>query len=243
MSTHPKSTSSHASLLGAWHAQVAATAKQAPWLVRELLRRKQELLPKFTAYYQQLRALPRCTRRLLQRKFASSLAGVALCLAASGVQPAQAATITVGGTCSLIDAISSANTDTSVGTCTAGSGADTIVLTVDTTLTTAHNSIFGPTRSPVVSSAITITGQGHTIAREPLDPDVFRLIAINGAGNLTLQNTTLSGGVAAGAHPNGSGGGIANFYGQLRLEGCTVTGNLADDEGGGDTASPSAAAR
>lgn len=61
---------------------------------------------------------------------------------------AQAATITVDGTCTLSDAITAANTDgTTLGTCSgsfSGSftpgGADTIELTVDVTLSTTVDS-------------------------------------------------------------------------------------------------------
>jgi len=53
---------------------------------------------------------------------------------------AHAATITVdintGGTCTLIDAITAANTGTTVGGCTGTSGADNIVLESDETMET-----------------------------------------------------------------------------------------------------------
>ena len=52
--------------------------------------------------------------------------------------PLWAATIIVDETsCTLGDAITAANTDAAVGGCTAGSGADTIELTTDVTLTEA----------------------------------------------------------------------------------------------------------
>ena len=77
-----------------------------------------------------------------------------------------AATIPVGASCSLINAVTAANTDTATGGCPAGSGADTIVLPQGSTqiLTTAvNNSTYGPTGLPIISSAITIAGQGRTI--------------------------------------------------------------------------------
>jgi hypothetical protein len=69
-----------------------------------------------------------------------------------------AATITVSGGCSLINAITAANLDTATGGCPAGSGADTIVLPAGSTqtLTAVNNSTFGPTGLPVVSSKVTI---------------------------------------------------------------------------------------
>jgi hypothetical protein len=48
---------------------------------------------------------------------------------ALGAAPATAAQIDVGiGGCTLVDAITAANTDTATGGCSAGNGADTIVL-------------------------------------------------------------------------------------------------------------------
>jgi hypothetical protein len=47
---------------------------------------RSELLPRFAAYYTQLRALPQRVRRALQRQWRQSLAGVALVLAL-GQQP------------------------------------------------------------------------------------------------------------------------------------------------------------
>jgi hypothetical protein len=123
----------------AWQAQLAA-AGQRPGLRPALLRRRQELLPRFAAYYTQLQALPRQLRRRLQRRLKQSLEGVALLLAL-GQAPALAATITVDGTtCTLVAAITAANTDMATGGCVAGDpGADTLDLQTDVTL-------FTPTR-------------------------------------------------------------------------------------------------
>ena len=111
-------------VLTAWQEQVAA-AGNTPGLLPELLQRQHELLPRFAVYYTQLRALPRRVRRALQRKWKHSLAGVALLLAL-GQEPVLAATINVSGGCSLVNAITAANTDTATGGCPQGSGADTI---------------------------------------------------------------------------------------------------------------------
>jgi hypothetical protein len=112
-------------ILHAWYTQVAQAP--IPHVKQQLLAREGELLPGFAAQYTRLKALPRRMRRSLQRQWKRSLAGVALLLAL-GQAPALAATINVGGTCTLTRAINSANTNTAVGGCTAGSGADTIVL-------------------------------------------------------------------------------------------------------------------
>ncbi|MBI3248699.1 MAG: thrombospondin type 3 repeat-containing protein [Deltaproteobacteria bacterium] len=222
MSTHLKPAPRPESLLGAWHAQVAVTAKHSPWLVREMLRRKQELLPKFAECYRRLRALPRSTRRLLQRKWACSLAGAALLLAVGGREAHAGTTITVpaGDVAALIQALSDANSEVAPF-----DGADTIELTTSTfTLTTSNNSTYGATGLPVITSTITIAGNSSTITRSSVD--AFRIFAIGGGGDLTLQETTVSGGLA------GGGGGVSN-HGTLTLTDSTISGNTASGGGGG----------
>jgi len=74
-------------------------------------------------------------RRALQRQWRRSLGGLALLLAL-GQAPALAATITVeGATCTLVDAITAANSDQPTGGCPGGSGADTLVLPAGSTYT------------------------------------------------------------------------------------------------------------
>src|SRR5215468_1706294 len=97
----------------AWQEQVAAAAK-TPGLLPELMRGQPELLSRFVAHYTQLRALPRRVRRALQRQWRLPLAGIALMLAL-GQPSAQAATITVNNSCTLVDAITAANADTATG--------------------------------------------------------------------------------------------------------------------------------
>jgi hypothetical protein len=72
---------------------------------------------------------------------------------ALGQAPALAANINVGGGCTLVDAITAANTDNAIGLCPAGSGADTLVLRPRSThtLTQVNNSTpNGPTGLPVI---------------------------------------------------------------------------------------------
>ena len=173
-------------VVAAWQEQIAA-AQQRPGLLPELLRRRDELLPRFAAYYTQLRALPRRVRRALQRQLRMPLAGVALMLAL-GQGPALAATIPVGGSCTLVNAITAANTDSATGGCPAGGGADTIVLPIGSTqtLTEINNNTYGLTGLPVISSVITVEGQGSTIRRDSGAPE-FRILAVNSTGDLTLQ--------------------------------------------------------
>jgi hypothetical protein len=124
MSQEPIRTLDQA-LLSAWQAELKATRN--PSMKQQCSQREPELLPRFSEHYQQLKALRRRVRRGLQRQWKRSLAGLALLLAL-GQAPALAATINVGGTCTLIRAIVAANNDTATPGCKKGSGADTIVL-------------------------------------------------------------------------------------------------------------------
>ena len=188
------------------------------------------LWPRFAGYYQSLARLPRRLRRALQRQWRCSLGGIAL-LCALGQAPALAATIAVDGTtCNLIDGITAANTDTSIGGCTAGSGADTLVLANSSihTLTSVYGTDL--TGLPVVSSTITISGNGSTVQRDGAAP-FFGLLEVGPTGNLTVRDLTLRGGVAPASAP--LGGGVFNFFGTLTLINSTLSGNAAFDSGGG----------
>jgi hypothetical protein len=217
----------------AWHAQLAA-AGQRPGLRATLLRQQAELLPRFAAAYRQLQALPRAQRHRLLRRLRQSLASLALLLAL-GQAPALAATIQVNGTtCTLVDAITAANNDAPVNGCTAANGgsfvpggADIISLPANSTisLNSVNNNLFGPIGLLRISSAITIEGNGATITRASNAPN-FGILGVPNAGNLTLDNLTMSGGTAF------VGGGIASL-GQLTLNNSTVSGNTASNQGGG----------
>jgi hypothetical protein len=169
--------------------------------------------------------------RRLQRRMAWSLAGAALLLAL-GQGVATAATITVttnnpniisDGQCSLIEAIVNANNDAAThANCAAGSGADTIAMpaNANVTLTNVSDNTYGPTGLPLITSRITIEGNGAVIARQG-SAAAFGLMAVNYAGDLTLQSVTLSGGSSS------EGGGVIN-RGNLTIEDSTISGNTAD---------------
>src|SRR3712207_5411992 len=123
---------------------------------------------------------------------------------ALGQAPALAATLNVGGSCTLVDAITAANTDNAIGLCPAGSGADNVVLPANSTqtLTAVNNGYVGPSGLPVVTSTITIAGNGSTIARSAAagTPD-FRILVVGRINNptgqaasLTLRQTRVTGG-------------------------------------------------
>jgi hypothetical protein len=215
----PYSLPAEQAVLAAWDSQLAELAN-CPALVNTLAKQR-ELFPRFAAHYVRLRALPRGTRRALQRKLArarklisiqpewqrklaGSLAGAALLLALA--QSASAATITVttnvpdindgDGQCSLIEAIINANNDAATHPdCPAGSGADTIVLPKGSTITLTkyYTDYFGYTGLPGLNSSIIIEGNGSTVTRKS-DAPLFRLMAVYGSGNVTVKNITLSGG-------------------------------------------------
>ena len=111
------------------------------------------LWPRFAGYYQGLARLPRKVRRAVQRRWCRSLGSIAL-LCALGQAPALAATISVGGSCTLVDAITAANSDAVTGGCSAGSGADVLILPSESmqTLTAVNNNTNGPTGLPVITS-------------------------------------------------------------------------------------------
>ena len=96
-------------LLSAWQDEPKATPN--PIVKEQCLQQESDLLPRFVEHYQQLRALRRRVRRGLQRQWKRSLAGVALLLAL-GQAPALAATINVGGGCTLVRAIVAASNNT-----------------------------------------------------------------------------------------------------------------------------------
>ncbi len=123
-----------------------------------------------------------------------------------------------------------------------GSGAPyTIKLAADAlySLSRVDNHWFGPDGLPPVSAAVTIAGNGARIERaSPAGTPTFRFFYVSGGlsgipvGSLTLQNLTLSNGVARGGSSNGSGGGAgmggAVFdQGKLTLERVTLSANVA----------------
>ena len=127
-------------------------------------------------------------------------------------------------------AFRSANTNTAVGGCPAGTSHDVITITEDITLSEPL---------PPITGTITIEGGGHTISGD----GKFRIFDVNG-GRLTLKNLTLEKGKAT----EGSGGFtyiinnehvLVDAGGALRLDGgaqvlienTTLSGNSADAGG------------
>ena len=173
-------------MLSAWQEQLKATSDVT--LKQQCLQQESAFLPRFAAHYQHLKTLRRRVRRSLQRQCKRSLAGLAL-LMALGQAPALAATINVGGTCTLVNAIVAANNDTTAGgRCRKGRGADTIVLPRNSTqaLTTVNNTNYGPRGLPTVRTPITVVGNNSTIRRANTAPK-FGILAVSQTGILALQ--------------------------------------------------------
>jgi hypothetical protein len=225
-------------VLDAWQ-QALAEVPQTPALAGA---RRADLFGRFAAWYGRLRSRPRAERRRWQRQLGLSLAGVALILAVNGapigaVGPAAMITVTDStgtvannGACSLPEAIINANNNAAThADCTAGSGADTISLSTNVTLTAVNNTtISGANGLPVITSSITIEGNGQAISRQVGSPN-FRILTVNSGGNLILNSATISGG----SRPGGGGGGGIYNQGTLTVQNSTISGNSADSARGG----------
>jgi hypothetical protein len=120
----------------------------------------------------------------------------------------------------LVAAINAAN---------AAGGATTISLPSNATydFTFANNTTDGTNAMPVITANITIAGAGDTIDHS-LAAGVapFRLFDVAGGGSLTLENLTLTGGLAQGSGIAAEGGAIYSA-GTLALQGVTVANNHA----------------
>ncbi len=133
-----------------------------------------------------------------------------------------------GAPCTLSNAILSANTNSSVGGCQTGNGHDIISLPVDSVQNQAvpqYYLIGNPNLGfglPAIETAITIEGNGSTIARDPGAVDNFDVVAVGNGGQLNLMDTQISG-------ANGGVSAITTFYGNVNLVNSTISGN---DSGG-----------
>jgi hypothetical protein len=133
---------------------------------------------------------------------------VALALAAGGAHAA-AITVTDGGdagtagTCTLRQAIVSANADSAQGTCTAGSGTDTITFAAGL----ANSTIALQYGQLLVNSSVTISGSGQTIDANG-NSRVMEISSANTVASVTVSDLTLTGGSY-----NGPGAGLSIKYG------------------------------
>ena len=119
--------------------------------------------------------------------------------------------IVVGSSCSLADAIRSANRDRSVGGCQSGTGADTIAL---------DESVNLRSELPSIESRISIEGYGNTISGR----GNYRIFTIERYGELTLRDDGRLNLV-------GDGGAILN-EGVLSTSNVDFRGNVSGEDGG-----------
>jgi hypothetical protein len=150
---------------------------------------------------------------------------------------APAANIEVGESCSLADAIRSANQSSSVGTCTAGVGLDnTIILPANSTITLTAPAVdgedYGDSGLPLTYGNITIQGNGSTIERSSAPATLaFRIMGMTTFYNhtLTLNSLTLSNGLADGGSNDYGYGGAINLgdSNSLVLNDTTISNNFA----------------
>ena len=114
--------------------------------------------------------------------------------------------------CTLADHIRSANTNTAVGFCPAGTSHDIITIAEDVVLAEPL---------PPITGTITIEGGGHTISGD----EQFRIFDVQG-GNLTIKNLTLGEGRAD------HGGAIRLQAGGLTIYDSSFVGNRTEKSAG-----------
>ena len=151
---------------------------------------------------------------------AAALASAVMIAGLTVATPAYAQTLVGCSTADLVTAIMNANS----------SGGGTLDLTpgCDYTLTTGpYGDNYGANGLPVITSAITIIGNGDTIARNPSAP-AFRLIEVASGNSLVAEDLTLS----HGDETSGVGGGALYNLGTVTLTDSTVSDNAATADGG-----------
>ena len=134
--------------------------------------------------------------------------------------------------CTLRAAITAANTDTAVGGCSAGDGADTVVLSEGDpyTLTEVDNETEGANGLPAITSEITLEGNGAIIERQRQEGvPTFRLVYVAEEGNLSVDSVTLQGGTFDPTEQGSDfrGGGVLNT-GILSVSASTLQENGTD---------------
>lgn len=163
----------------------------------------------------------------------------------AGASPAAIINVTAGavdndntnGNCSLVEAVTAANTDLPVDQCVQGNGQDTIILPAGSVFSfnAVNSTDAGENALPTIRSQITIQGNGAVLERSTAaGTPAFRLVYLNQNGRLTLENMLLANGFADSPATSGRNGGAILSRGSfLSLSNCTVSGNSAAQQGGG----------
>jgi hypothetical protein len=200
---------------------------------RPLGRKSNDLLLGFARHYRRLTALPRRTRRSMERRWKCALASIALLLTLSQapasaevieVFPGTPPSINADGRCSLIEAIVNANKDARTHLdCVAGSGLDTIRLPE-----LSQQSLKTQEIIPKIWSRIVIDGRNSTIRRNTSTPSYLNILDITAAGDVTLNKVTVAGATAGFV----SGYGVSNA-GHLTLNDSAISGTAGLLNSGG----------
>ena len=130
----------------------------------------------------------------------------------SSAQTVNAASITVGGTCSLRNAITAANTNSSTGGCAGGSGSDVIRLTGNVTVSS---------QLPDITTTMTIDGDGYTID----GGSATRIFEVWRA-DLTIQNATVQN-----ARGVDHGGAISSYWSRVTVTNSVFSNNVSVHSG------------
>ena len=150
-----------------------------------------------------------------------------------------AATINVDDDCSLAEAITAANTDMATGLCTAGSGDDIIqVVGPNTDLfigaSVGPSTLSGNVGLPIITSNITIEGNGLNIQATPQGSDFFRVFEIippppppdsKNRGVLPTVSFTLRDTTVTGAVDTLGASGLLGYFADVNLENCNFNRN------------------
>ncbi|MFT6101290.1 MAG: hypothetical protein ACJAYF_003853 [Arenicella sp.] len=138
--------------------------------------------------------------------------------------------------CDLREAIESANTNSAIGGCAAGSsGQDTIQFFAGFTRyelpSIAFSNLAGSSGTPEITSEIRIIGPGTellVIARPLSQSDIYRAFTVSVDGDLTLENLSLQNF----GQSSGFSGGAIRVAGSLTLRNVEIADNSADFGGG-----------
>ena len=130
----------------------------------------------------------------------------------SPAQTVNAASITVNSICSLADAITAANTNSSTGGCAGGSGSDVIRLTGNVTVSS---------QLPDITTTMTIDGDGYTIDGGGATR-IFNLMR----ADLTIQNATVQN-----ARGVDRGGAISSYWSRVTVTNSVFSNNVSVHSG------------
>ncbi len=153
-------------------------------------------------------------------KLLSQLAAIVLILSFAAAIPTFATDYSVSSSsdCNLANAIKAANRDEAVGSCSAGQGSDTIVVTSNITLSA---------NLPDIVSNITVkshNGTKHTIS----GAGAYHIFNIDSGGRLTVKVLQL----IAGRYHGARGGAVRVLSGQAHLTDVRMEDNWAEKGGG-----------